>query len=167
VPFERVLYALGIRYVGEVGAKKLARHFGNIDALMQASAEELFVIEEVGERIVESLLGYFSKENNKILIEKLRKAGLKMEVEQQNISSILEGETFVVSGVFEQFSREGIKQSIEQHGGKVTGSLSAKTSYLVAGANMGPEKLKKAEKLEVPILSETEYLELIAESQQS
>ena len=161
IPFERVLFALGIRHIGEVGAKKLARYFNNIEALMQASEEDLLHVDEIGAKIAESLLAYFSKEENKELIAKLQKAGLQFEVEDTTVSSSLEGNTFVVSGVFEQFSREGIKQSIEQHGGKVSSSLSAKTTYLLAGQNMGPEKLKKAEKLGISILSEEEFLQMI------
>lgn len=163
VPFERVLYALGIRYVGEVGAKKLARFFKNIDALMAASVEELATVEDVGEKTAAFIYDYFSDERHHRLVGRLRQAGLCFEVVETRQSNVLDNKTFVVSGVFERFSREEIKVSIEQHGGKVSGSISGKTDYLLAGEKMGPEKLKKAEKLGVPIISETVYLEMIGE----
>lgn len=162
-PFERVLFALGIRYVGEVVAKKLARHFKNIDALTNASVEELNGAEEVGEKISLSVYNYFSQPKHKQLIERLKSMDLQFAVEEKLVSSVLEGKTFVVSGVFDHFSRESVKQSVEMHGGKISSSISNKTSYLLAGKNMGPEKLKKAEKLNVPILSEEEYMGMINE----
>lgn len=162
VPFERVLFALGIRYVGEVGAKKLARYFKNIDALMVASEEELASVEDVGEKTARFIYDYFLDERHRQLIERLRAAGLKMTVVETRLSDALAGKTFVVSGVFSRFSRDEIKADIEQHGGKVSSSISGKTDYVLAGEKMGPEKLKKAEKLGVPIISEDEYLKMIA-----
>ena len=161
VPFERVLYALGIRYVGEVGAKKLARHFGNIDALMASDAAELANVEDVGEVTAAAIAEYFLQPAHRQTVERLRAAGLQMQARDNRISNVLEGMTFVVSGVFDHYSRDQIKASIEQHGGKVSGSISGKTSYLLAGAKMGPEKLKKAEKLGVPIISESDYDKMI------
>ena len=161
VPFERVLYALGIRYVGEVGAKKLARYFSNIDALMSANVMELSMVEDVGEVTAVAVFDYFANPQHREVVERLRRAGLQLQMVDYRLSNKLEGKTIVVSGVFEHFSREEIKNSIEQHGGKSSGSISSKTSYLLAGAKMGPEKLKKAEKLGVPIITEAEYLEMI------
>lgn len=162
VPFERVLFALGIRYVGEVGAKKLARYFKNIDALIAASEEELASVEDVGEKTARFIYDYFRDECHRELVERLRAAGLKMTVVETRLSDALAGKTFVVSGVFSRFSRDEIKADIEQHGGKVSSSISGKTDYVLAGEKMGPEKLKKAEKLGVPIISEDEYLKMIA-----
>lgn len=162
VPFERVLFALGIRYVGEVGAKKLARYFKNIDALIAASEEELASVEDVGEKTARFIYDYFRDERHRELVERLRAAGLKMTVVETRLSDALAGKTFVVSGVFSRFSRDEIKADIEQHGGKVSSSISGKTDYVLAGEKMGPEKLKKAEKLGVPIISEDEYLKMIA-----
>ncbi len=161
VPFERVLFALGIRYVGEVGAKKLARYFKNIDALMAADVEELAAVEDIGEKTAQFIYDYFHDEKHLQLIQRLKEAGLKMSVVESQLSSTLAGKTFVVSGVFANFSREEIKANIEQHGGKVSGSISGKTDYLLAGDKMGPEKRKKAEKLGVAIISEDEYLSMV------
>ena len=163
VPFERVLFALGIRYVGEVGAKKLARYFKNIDALMGADVAELAQVEDVGEVTAKAVSDWFANPLHREIITRLRMAGLQMSGVWKMESEKLEGMTFVVSGVFEHFSREEIKADIENHGGKVSGSISGKTTYLLAGEKMGPEKLKKAEKLGVKILSEAEYLSLTAE----
>lgn len=163
VPFERVLFALGIRYVGEVGAKKLARYFKNIDALMSADAAELAQVEDVGEVTAKAVSDWFANPLHREIVARLKTAGLQMSGQWSVVSGLLEGMTFVVSGVFEHFSREEIKADIENHGGKVSGSISGKTTYLLAGEKMGPEKLKKAEKLGVAILSETEYLAMIAE----
>ena len=161
VPFERVLFALGIRYVGEVGAKKLARYFGNIDSLMAAGSMELAMVEDVGDVTAMAVYDYFASPAHRAVVDRLRAAGLQMQVVEHRVSNRLEGMTIVVSGVFEHFSRDEIKASIEQHGGKAAGSISGKTTYLLAGAKMGPEKLRKAEKLGVPILSEEEYIRLI------
>lgn len=163
VPFERVLFALGIRYVGEVGAKKLARYFKNIDALMSADAAELAQVEDVGEVTAKAVSDWFANPLHREIVARLRTAGLQMSGQWSVVSGQLEGMTFVVSGVFEHFSREEIKADIENHGGKVSGSISGKTTYLLAGEKMGPEKLKKAEKLGVKILSEAEYLTMTAE----
>ncbi len=161
VPFERVVFALGIRYVGEVGAKKLARYFGNMENLMAASEEELAQVEDVGEVTAKAVSQWFAQEEHRDIVRRLRAAGLKMEVEQQDGDDKLAGMTVVVSGTFEHFSREEIKADIEKHGGKVSGSISGKTSLLVAGEKMGPEKLKKAEKLGVKIVSESEYIAMV------
>ena len=163
VPFERVLFALGIRYVGEVGAKKLARYFKSMEALMVASEEELAQVEDVGEVTAKAVCEWFINPLHRQIIERLRDAGLQFSGKWKVESGRLEGMIFVVSGVFEHFSREEIKADIENHGGKVSGSISGKTTYLLAGEKMGPEKQKKAEKLGVKILSEKEYQEMIAE----
>ena len=162
VPFERVLFALGIRYVGEVGAKKLARYFKNMDALMVATEEELAQVEDVGEVTAKAIYDYFQDELHQTIVKRLQDAGLQFQLSTLNsqLSTVLEGMTFVVSGVFEHYSREEIKADIENHGGKVSGSISGKTTYLLAGEKMGPEKQKKAEKLGVKILSEEEYEKL-------
>ncbi len=163
VPFERVLYALGIRLLGETMARKLARHFGSIDALMQASYDELTSVPEVGEKMAQSLIDYFQQPEHKEIIERLKKAGLQFETQKEGVpkEGPLNGATLVVSGVFSHYSRDEIKALIEKHGGKVTGSVSSKTTYLVAGDNMGPEKRKKAEELGVKIISEDDLETLI------
>ena len=158
VPFERVLFAMGIRFVGEVGAKKLARYFGDIDSLMNATEAELAQVDDVGEITAKQIYKYFQTEEHRQIVERLRAAGLQMKSTATKVSNALDGKVFVVSGVFTRFSREEIKSHIEQHGGKVSSSLSTKTTYLLAGEKMGPEKLKKAEKLGIPIISEEEYL---------
>lgn len=162
-PFEKVLYGLGIRYVGEVGAKKLARHFKNIDAVSQASVEELAQVEDVGEKTARSVFDYFNNLEHLELVVRLKNAGLQFQMQESMVSDTLAGLTFVVSGVFVNFSREGIKASIEKYGGKVASSVSAKTSFLLAGDKIGPEKLKKAQNLGIRILSESEYLSMIGE----
>ncbi len=164
IPFERVLFALGIRFVGETVAKKLAKHFKNIENIAAATKEQLVEAEEIGEKIAESIIAWFADERNVHIVQQLKNAGLKMEsdlVTPTAASNKLVGKTLVVSGVFTHFSRDSIKESIESHGGKVSGSISKKTSYVIAGENMGPEKKKKAEDLGVTILSEEEYLQLI------
>ncbi|MFM7023830.1 MAG: NAD-dependent DNA ligase LigA [Flavobacteriales bacterium] len=169
IPFERVLFALGVRHVGETVAKKLAVHFKNIDALMVASSEELALVEDVGEKIAISVKEYFSNSENVELIQKLKTAGLlfeAVEVVREGGSNILEGKSIVVSGVFKNFSRDSIKAEVEKHGGKNVGSISAKTSFVLAGENMGPEKLKKAEKLRVPVVSEEEFVAMIGGASQ-
>lgn len=161
VPFERVVYALGIRYVGEVGAKKLARYFKNMDALMNAPEEELAQVEDVGEVTARAISEWFAKQEHRTVVERLRAAGLQMEATVHEGDDKLAGMTIVVSGVFDRFSRDEIKADIEKHGGKVSGSISGKTSFLLAGDKMGPEKLKKAEKLGVKIISEDDYLKMV------
>jgi DNA ligase (NAD+) len=167
IPFERVLFALGIRYVGETVAKKLAKHYKNIDALSQASLLDLMLVDEIGERIAQSVIEFFDNEQNKITIERLRKYGVQFEIiEKVNpfATNKLSGKTFVVSGVFSIFSRDDLKKTIEDNGGKVGSSISAKTDYVVAGDNMGPAKLDKANKLNIPIISEAEFTKLIQEN---
>ncbi len=164
-PFEKVLFAMGIRLVGETVAKKLARHFGSMENLMQATFDELIEVDEIGDKIAGSLLSFFEDPNNQELIQRLRDSGLKMKVEEDHTitGDLLSGKTFVVSGVFSHFSRDGIKQSIEQNGGKVSGSISSKTDFVVAGEKMGPEKLRKAESIGVKIISERDYMDMIHE----
>lgn len=163
VPFERVLFALGIRYVGETVAKKLARHFHDVERLSRATQDELVAVDEIGERIAESVRQYFSNPENTAIVNRLRAHGLKLEVDEDSkpVSDKLEGASVVISGVFTRFSRDEMKALVEQHGGKNAGSVSSKTTYLVAGENMGPAKRKKAEELGVIILSETEFLKMI------
>ena len=163
IPFEKVLFALGIRFVGETVAKKLGRHFKSMEALMQASREELLAVDEIGERIADSLMEFFSLEDNMNEINRLRTYGLQFEMDEESApqSAVLDGKSFVVSGVFEHHSRNEIKALIEQNGGKNVGSISGKTSYVLAGDKMGPSKLAKAEKLGVPIISEAEFLLMI------
>lgn len=166
VPFERVLYALGIRYVGETVAKRLASSFHSIDRLMEASFEQLVDVDEIGDRIAQSVVAYFSDAENRQVVERLRAHGLQMEVSEEvlaNRSERLKGLTFVISGTFTQHSRDEYKAMIEQHGGKNTGSVSGKTSYILAGENMGPAKLEKAAKLGVRIIREDEFLKMIEE----
>ena len=162
IPFEKVLFALGIRFVGNTVAKKLARHFGNIDNIIQASFETLIEVDEIGDRIAESLIEYFSIHENVEMINQLKNHGLQFELaHNEDATDKLKGLVFVVSGVFDKFSRDELKKSIDDNGGKVSSSISGKTDYLVAGDNMGPAKLKKAEKLEVKIISETDFITLI------
>ena len=160
-PFDRVLFALGIRFVGETVAKKLARHFGSFNALRMAESLALTDVEEIGEKIAQSFRSWLETPANILLIENLAKHGVKMEfteVQSAQKSNVFEGMTFVVSGVFEKFSRDEIKQTVEDHGGKNVSSISARTSFLLAGSNMGPEKRRKAEALGVKIMSEEEFL---------
>lgn len=161
VPFERVLFALGIRYVGETVAKKLAKHYKRIDAIMTASEEELVNVDEIGIKIAQSVVEFFASEENRILIDRLKQYGVQLEISADklaNQTNIFQGLTFVVSGVFEKVSRNELKKMIEDNGGKVSGSISAKTSFVVAGQNMGPSKLEKANTLSIPIISEDEFL---------
>lgn len=162
-PFEKVLFAIGIRLLGETMARKLARHFRTIDALMQASFDDLIAINEVGEKMAQSILDYFNNPEHVELIQRLRQAGLQFEMQEEALPSegVLNGSSIVVSGVFARYSRDEIKALIEKNGGKVTGSVSSKTTYLVAGENMGPEKQKKAEELGVKIISESDLENLI------
>lgn len=164
IPFERVLFALGIRFIGETVAKKLARHFKSIDNLRAAGYDELIAVDEIGDRIANSIIQYFSDLRNIELINRLKEKGLQFEVEESEATQASDkfvGLNFVVSGVFNNFSRDGIKEAIEQNGGKNVGSVSSKTNYLVAGENMGPAKREKAEKLGVKILSEDEFISLL------
>lgn len=161
IPFESVLFALGIRFVGETVAKKLAKHYKNIDALSQASLMDLILVDEIGERIAKSVIEFFENEENKIIIERLKSYGVQFETVERinpNATEKFIGKTFVVSGVFSQFSRDELKKTIEDNGGKVGSSISAKTDFVVAGDNMGPAKLEKATKLNIPILSEDDFI---------
>lgn len=165
VPFARVLFALGIKEVGEVTAKILANTFGDIDAIASASVEELQEVNTVGVTIAESIRNFFDKPENIIIIERLKKAGLQFNNEKKAVSEsqALAGKSIVVSGVFSSFSRDEIKQLIEYHGGKNSSSISSKTDFLLAGEKMGPEKKKKAEALNVKIINEDEFLKMIEE----
>ncbi|WP_018478203.1 NAD-dependent DNA ligase LigA [Pontibacter roseus] len=163
-PFDRVLFALGIRFVGSTVAKKLAEHFPDIEALRSAIYEELIAVNEIGDRIAQSLLQYFSEPEHQQLIERLKAAGLNFKFEStapEMESDRLTGKTFVISGVFESVSRDELQRIITSHGGKVVSSISAKLSYLVAGDKMGPSKLEKATKLGITILSEDQFLEMV------
>ncbi|QED36381.1 NAD-dependent DNA ligase LigA [Antarcticibacterium arcticum] len=164
IPFERVLFALGIRYVGETVAKKLARHYKSIAALSEASEEELIRVDEIGVRIAQSIRAFFSLEENRVLVQRLKEKGVQMEIAAEDFAhhtNKLNGDTYVISGVFSRVSRDELKKIIEENGGKVSGSISSKTNFLVAGENMGPSKLAKAEKLGTRILSEEEFLEMV------
>ena len=165
MPFEKVLFGLGIRYVGETVAKKLAVHFKNIDRLASATFDELITAEEIGERIALSIIEYFSDDKHKQEIEKLKTQGLQfvtIEKEVKLASEKLSGQSFIISGVFEKYSRDELKDIIEQNGGKIVSSISAKLNFLVAGDNMGPAKLEKAQKLNIPIISDAELFKMLA-----
>ena len=164
IPFEKVLFALGIRFVGETVAKKLARHYKNINALMEANYEELIAVDEIGERIAKSILSFFSDDGNCTLIDRIKHYGLNLALDESlfaDQTEKLKGKVFVVSGVFHILSRNELKKSIEDNGGKVTGSISKKTSFIIAGDNMGPSKKDKAESLKIPMISEQDYLDMI------
>ena len=162
VPFERVLFALGIRFVGKVVAKGIARHFKSMDALSHATLDELLSCDGVGEVIASSVITFLHEDRNISLIQRLKEAGLQMEIKQaENSSNLLEGQTIVISGTFEKHSREEYKKLIEDNGGKNTGSISKKTSFILAGDGMGPSKREKAEKLGIPIISENDFLSKI------
>ncbi|MBL4745085.1 MAG: NAD-dependent DNA ligase LigA [Flavobacteriaceae bacterium] len=164
IPFEKVLFALGIRFVGETVAKKLAKHYKSIFNLMIASTDDLIEVDEIGERIAESVVEFSNDLGNIELINRLKICGLQLEIivdEDAIVSELLAGKTFVVSGVFEIMSRNDLKKNIESHGGKVGSSISKKTRYVVAGKNMGPSKLEKASSLGIPIISEEEYMDLV------
>ena len=164
IPFESVLFALGIRFVGETVAKKLAKHYKTISALEQATLEDLILVDEIGERIAKSVIEFFENEENLEIIERLKSKGVQMEIVENvnpNATTKFLGKTFVVSGVFEQFSRDDLKKAIEDNGGKVGSSISSKTDYVVAGDNMGPSKLEKATKLGVAIVSEQDFINML------
>lgn len=163
VPFERVLFALGIRFVGEVTAKKLARHFGTMDAVANAPKEELMTVEDVGDRVADSITGYFNDTDNLVILMRLHEAGLQFAINKEShqpVSQALEGKSIVVSGVF-SVPRDTIKDLVEQHGGKNVSSISKNTAFVLAGDKMGPEKRKKAESLGIPIVSEEEFRAMI------
>ena len=166
VPFERVVFALGIRFVGETSAKLLARHFKTMDALMHASLQDLVEVEGVGEVIAKSVISYFHQPENISIVQRLRDKGVQMSLSDEQLqgaSDKLAGKSIVISGVFARHSRDEYKQLIEQHGGKNVGSISGKTSFILAGDNMGPSKLQKAEKLGIAIIGEDEFLAMIEE----
>ncbi|MFL1896479.1 NAD-dependent DNA ligase LigA [Aquimarina sp. 2-A2] len=164
IPFERVLFALGIRYVGETVAKKLAKHYKSIDAIMSATEEQLVMVDEIGIKIAESVVEFFKQPYSVSLINRLRASGVQLELSAEKLASqttTLADKTFVVSGVFTQVTRNELKKLIEDNGGKVSSSISAKTSFLVAGDKMGPSKLEKATKLNISIISEVDFLDMI------
>ncbi len=163
VPFERVLYALGIRYVGETVAKKLAKHYKSIDSIANASLMDLILVDEIGEKIAQSVIEFFENPENRIAVERLKNVGVQFDLKESNsqVSNKLEGKTFVVSGVFEQFSRDDLKKAIEDNGGKVGSSISTKTNYVIAGENMGPAKLEKANQLGIKLISENDFILLL------
>ena len=166
-PFERLLFGLGIRYVGATVSEKLVEYFGDIEALENASFDNLIEVPEIGERIAESLRDFLTNPNNLDLIHRMKLAGLKLRVEKDKeieTNNVLEGKTFVISGVFEKFGRDELKSTIKANGGKVVSSISAKLDYLVAGDKMGPSKLEKAQKLDIAIISETDFLEMIVKN---
>lgn len=165
IPFERVLFGLGIRYVGETVAKKLANHFKTIDALQNATQEQLVAVDEIGERIAQSVVSFFASEENIAIVERMKQYGVQLEISAEklaNQTNVLNGNTFVVSGVFTKISRNELKKLIEDNGGKVSSSISSKTNYVVAGENMGPSKKTKAENLGVAIISEDDFLKMIS-----
>lgn len=164
IPFDRVLYALGIRFVGETVAKKLAKHYKSIHALSKANVMDLVLVDEIGERIANSVVEFFENQENKLIIDRLNATGVQfelIEVYNPNATELLKNKTLVVSGVFEQFSRDELKQRIEDNGGKVGSSISSKTDWVVAGANMGPAKLEKAKQLKIAILNEQEFIDYL------
>lgn len=164
IPFERVLFGLGIRYVGETVAKKLAKHYKTVEAIMQASEEDLVSVDEIGIKIAQSVKEFFNTESSKTLIKRLLDYGVQLQISAEKLANqkdTLNGQTFVVSGVFEKVSRNELKKLIEDNGGKVSSSISSKTSYVVAGANMGPSKLEKANKLGIAIITEDDFLNLL------
>ena len=163
IPFERVLYALGIRYVGETVAKKLAKHYKSIDAIAQASIMDLILVDEIGDKIAQSVVQFFENQENTIIIERLKHFGVQLEsgAEEELLSEKLKGKTFVVSGVFELYSRDELKKAIEDNGGKVGSSISAKTDFVIAGDNMGPAKLEKANQLKITIISEVDFKSMV------
>lgn len=163
IPFERVLYALGIRYVGETVAKKLAKHYKSIDALTNASIMDLILVDEIGDKIAQSVVQFFENQENIRIIDRLKNYGVQLESGVENIllSEKLKGKTFVVSGVFEIYSRDELKKAIEDNGGKVGSSISSKTDFVIAGDNMGPSKLEKANQLKITIISETDFKNMI------
>ena len=166
VPYERVLFALGIRFVGEAVAKKVAKAFRSIDALAAANLDALIHVDEIGLKIAQSIISYFADEKNRKLVERLRSAGLKLEADEEDLSGhtdILQGKSIVISGVFSRHSRDEYKELIEKHGGKNVGSISKKTSFILAGDNMGPSKLEKARSLGIAIIDENEFLSMIGE----
>jgi DNA ligase (NAD+) len=169
-PFPRVLFALGIRYVGETVAKKLALHYRSIEKLMNAGFYELVLVDDVGEKIAQSIVNYFMDDDKKILLSRLIDKGLNFSMGNDEIpakNNTLKGKSFVVSGVFSQYSRNGIKAAIEENGGRNTSSLSSKTDFLLAGENMGPKKREQASKIGIPIISEEDFIKMISTKEDS
>ena len=165
IPFEKVLFALGIRFVGETVAKKLAKHFKSIDNLMAADMETLISVDEIGDRIAESIREFSNDLSNILLIDRLKSYGVQMQISEEDLIGLtdkLQGKVFVVSGVFYKMTRNELKKSIENNGGRVSSSISKKTNYIVAGDNMGPSKKTKAEALGVTIISEHDFIEMIS-----
>ena len=162
MPFEKVLFALGIRFVGQTVAEKLAEYFGSMENLMKATEMDLMMVDEIGDRITESLLEYFADEGNLNIIRRLQEAGLKFKIEKDKDQgpNLLEGKSFVVSGKF-TIARDDLKKMISKFGGKNVSAISSKTDYVLAGDAMGPAKLKKAEKLGVPIISEEDFMKMV------
>lgn len=164
IPFDRVLYALGIRYVGETVAKKLAKHYKSIENIKCATLDELISVDEIGVKIAQSVIEFFENQENLLMIQRLKSYGVQLELTEQEstvVSNKLEGKVLVVSGVFEKFSRDDLKKAIEDNGGKVGSSISSKTDYVIAGANMGPAKLEKASQLNIPIISEDDFIKML------
>lgn len=164
IPFERVLFALGIRYVGETVAKKLAKHYKSIEAIANAKEEELINVDEIGVKIAESVQAFFVSEENMRIIERLKVFGVQLEISAEQLigqTDKLKGQSIVISGVFESLSRDELKKLIEDNGGKVSSSISSKTSFIVAGDNMGPSKKKKADDLNISLLNEYDFLQKI------
>ena len=164
ITFDRVLYALGIRYVGVTVAKKLAYHFQTLENLQKAKFEDLINVDEIGDRIAQSIILWFKNVDNSLLINRLNESGVQLQIDASILidrTTILQGKSFVISGIFKDHSRDELKSLIDQNGGKNTSSISKKTSYLIAGENMGPSKREKAENLGVPIISENEFLSLL------
>jgi len=167
IPFSRVLFALGIRHVGETVAARLAEHFGSLERLSQAEVEELTALEDIGPRIAESLVLFFANPDNRQIIERLKFYGLQLERTGEDATEIghnphISGKKFVISGVFEKLGREELKEKLQAQGGLVLSSLSSKTDFLVAGDNMGPSKRQKAEKLSIPIVGEKDITEWLS-----
>lgn len=163
IPFERVLYALGIRYVGETVAKKLAKHYKSIDRIAQASIMDLILVDEIGDKIAQSVVQFFENQENVLIIDRLKKYGVQLETGEEDVllSEKLKGKTFVVSGVFELYSRDELKKAIEDNGGKVGSSISSKTDYVIAGDSMGPSKLEKANQLKIAIITEIDFKNML------
>ena len=164
VPFERVLFALGIRFVGETVAKTLAKRLHNIENIQIAKKEELIEIDEIGGRIAESVVEWFSKEEHRQLIQKLKENGLQFQISEDKLTGRTEklaGLSIIISGTFNKYSRDELKEMIEKNGGKNVGSISKNTSYVLAGENMGPSKLDKANQLGVKIISEDEFIKML------
>src|SRR5699024_1196896 len=164
IPFERVLYALGIRFVGETVAKKLALHYKSIENIQKQSAETLVEVDDIGERIAESLVAFFQVEDNLEILNRLKSYGVQMEISAEKLekqTDVLAGKTIVITGSFEKHSRKELKQMIEDNGGKNTGSISKNTDYLLAGEKIGPSKKKRAEDLGIPFISEDDFIEML------